>query len=139
MKTVEYMGLKFVDDVYFQNQMESDVDSYLYLIMHHHELNGIVKSYNERGILTDFDFIRKGDNYSSKAFNDISRILDFKLDIKRIFEPNSIYVMRIFNYSDKEIQFRLSFTTIDNAIEFCRRLINYEIIYFLGKSERLFK
>lgn len=143
MKTLEFKGIKFLDDTYgkkyhVKTQTEN-VDSWLYKIMSHYELNGIVKNHYEKKLITDYEWKKCDDWYESKELNKKYDIFDFFIKIKIENYKGKIFTVQLAKTYDLSVFFKVSFVTLDEAIKFCHILINYETLDILERNKRLFK
>lgn len=139
MKTIEFKGIKFVDDTEGRTKSQTEnVDSWLYKIMTHYEEYGITKKYFGMELKTDYTFIKYPDkSYQSKELNDKSDVFDFTIKILKFRDTHTQFNVKIKNTHDFW-NIRFSFVTLDEAIKFCNILINYECVDILERNKRLF-
>lgn len=138
MKTLQFKGMKFAfhqHDFAIKRQTE-DVDSWLYKVMTHYELNGIVEKFDNKTIKTQYQFIKSEDGYVSKELNGMYDIFGFKLKIINEDMNGKVFTVKLFKISTF---FIVSFVTLDEAIKFCQILINYETMEILQRNEGLYQ
>lgn len=143
METIEFKGIKFLDDTYgkkyhIKTQTEN-VDSWLYKIMSHYELNGIVKNHYEKKLITEYEWKKCDEWYESKELNKKYDIYDFFIKIKIENLKGQIFTVQLEKPYDLSVFFRVSFVTLDEAIKFSHILINYETLDILERNRSLFK
>ena len=139
MNTLEFKGIKFVDDThgFTKNQIEN-VDSWLYKIMEHYELNGIVTNHYEKKLITEYEFTKCGIWYESKELNEKYQIFDFFIKIKNDNSKDDTFTVLLQKSYDLSLFFHVLLPTLDEAIKFCNILINYETLDILQRNLRLF-